>query len=104
MAGDVALYRARQTSVERVYQSFNARLRDECLNETLFSNLGYATVALAEWRHDYNHYQPHSNSGNMPPAEMAAKSDCKPGWGLPSNPVVAFTPNPGQQPGQGLYL
>ena len=78
-------------------ESFNARLRDECLNETLFSSLSHARDVLAEWRHDYNNYRPHSRLGNMTPAEMAAKSDSEPGWGLTPNPVVAFTPNPGQQ-------
>ena len=60
--------------------------------------------ATFECRHDYNHYRPYSSLGNMTRAEMAAKSDGKPGWGLTPNPVVAFTPSPGQQNGQGLYL
>ena len=34
-------------------ESFNGRLRDELLNETLFSSLPHARVALAEWRLDY---------------------------------------------------
>ncbi|GAB7551709.1 hypothetical protein NRB_12070 [Novosphingobium sp. 11B] len=33
-------------------ESFNARLRDECLNETLFTSLGHARQVLADWRHD----------------------------------------------------
>ena len=85
-------------------ESFNARLRDECLNETLFSSFGHARDVLAEWRHDYNHYRPYSSLGNITPAEMAAQSDGKPGWGLTPNPVVAVTPNPGHQNGPGLYL
>ena len=35
-------------------ESFNGRLRDECLNETLFTSLGEARAVLAEWRADYN--------------------------------------------------
>ena len=36
-------------------ESFNGRLRDELLNETLFTSLAHARVALEEWRRDYNH-------------------------------------------------
>ena len=69
-------------------ESFNARVRDECLNETLFSSLGHAREVLAKWRHDCNHYRPHSSLGNMTPAEMAAKSDGKPPTRLlPSRPI-----------------
>jgi transposase InsO family protein len=35
-------------------ESFNGRLRDELLNETLFTSLARARVALASWRTDYN--------------------------------------------------
>ena len=34
-------------------ESFNGRLRDECLNETLFSSLAHARSVLAAWQHDY---------------------------------------------------
>ena len=34
-------------------ESFNGRLRDECLNETLFTSLAHARIALDEWRRDY---------------------------------------------------
>ena len=44
------------------------RLRDECLNETLFTSLAHARAVLAEWRHDYNTIRPHSGIGNVPPA------------------------------------
>ena len=33
-------------------ESFNGRMRDECLNETLFTSLGHAQFVLAAWRHD----------------------------------------------------
>ncbi len=83
-------------------ESFNARLRDECLNETIFTSLAQARSALAAWRHDYNHHRPHSSLGNMTPAEMAAKLVGKPGWGLTPNPVV-ITPTHGHQSGHRLY-
>ncbi|MGZ2408312.1 transposase InsO family protein [Rhizobium ruizarguesonis] len=35
-------------------ESFNGRLRDELLNETLFSSLTHARSALSDWRSDYN--------------------------------------------------
>ena len=39
---------------------FNGRLRDECLNETLFTSLIQARAELEEWRRDYNTVRPHS--------------------------------------------
>jgi len=41
-------------------ESFNGRLRDECLNETLFTSLTDARTVLAAWQHDYNEVRPHS--------------------------------------------
>ena len=55
-------------------ESFNGRLRDECLNETLFSSLSHARIALASWKHDYNHHRPHSAHGGETPAAFAAKA------------------------------
>jgi putative transposase len=84
-------------------ESFNARLRDEYLSETLFSSLALAREVLTAWRHDYDQHLPHSSLGNMTPTEMAAKSADEPGWGLTLNPVVAITPNHGHQNCQRLY-
>ena len=44
-------------------ESFNGRLRDECLNETLFTSLRQARLELATWKHDYNAQRPHSAHG-----------------------------------------
>lgn len=52
-------------------ESFNGRLRDELLNETLFSSLAQARAALAAWRDDYNLTRPHSALGNFTPREYA---------------------------------
>ena len=49
-------------------ESFNARLRDECLNEEVFDRLSDARRILARWRYDYNHERPHSAHGGLPPA------------------------------------
>lgn len=43
-------------------ESFNARLRDELLNETLFRSLPHARLMLKAWRDDYNHHRPHASS------------------------------------------
>ena len=53
-------------------ESFNGRLRDELLNETLFSSLGQARAAIASWKEVYNLNRPHSALGNRSPAEFAA--------------------------------
>ena len=52
-------------------ESFNGRLRDELLNETLFSTLDQARMALATWRADYNNSRPHSQLGWRTPTEFA---------------------------------
>lgn len=52
-------------------ESFNGRLRDELLNETLFSTLPQARVALSVWRADYNASRPHSRLGWQTPSEFA---------------------------------
>lgn len=52
-------------------ESFNGRLRDELLNETLFSSLNQARSALLSWRRDYNDHRPHSGLGWLTPAEFA---------------------------------
>jgi putative transposase len=56
-------------------ESFNGRLRDELLNETLFTSLAHARAALDAWKHDYNTVRPHSGLGNLPPAVYAKLSD-----------------------------
>jgi putative transposase len=78
-------------------ESFNGRLRDELLNETLFASLAHAREALADWKDDYNTVRPHSAIGNMPPAIYAKLSD--PGmqrvgslelpWGSAPRPVAS---------------
>ena len=54
-------------------ESFIGRLRDELLNETLFSSLAQARSAITDWKEDYNNHGPHSALGNVPPAEFALK-------------------------------
>ena len=52
-------------------ESFNGRLRDELLNETLFTSLAQARVAIALWRADYNSARPHSQIAWQTPDEFA---------------------------------
>ena len=53
-------------------ESFNGRLRDELLNETLFRPLPHARVALNTWRRDYDAERPHSSLGWQTPLAFAA--------------------------------
>jgi putative transposase len=52
-------------------ESFNGRLRDECLNTTYFRNLADAREKLALWRTDYNRERPHSSLAYRTPEEFA---------------------------------
>jgi putative transposase len=59
--------------VENGYiESFNGKLRDECLNVEVFFNLADARRKLYLWRRDYNHQRPHSALDDRTPAEFAA--------------------------------
>jgi putative transposase len=52
-------------------ESFNGRLRDECLNANWFTSLSDARRKIEDWRQDYNQQRPHSSLGYLPPAEFA---------------------------------
>jgi putative transposase len=52
-------------------ESFNSRLRDECLNEHVFLSLAEARLTIEAWRYDYNHSRPHSSLGALTPSEFA---------------------------------
>jgi len=51
-------------------ESFNSRLRDECLNEHWFLSLADARRIVEAWRRDYNGSRPHSSLGNLTPEEF----------------------------------
>jgi putative transposase len=55
-------------------ESFNGRLRDECLNEHLFANLPHARHLIGAWREDYNHHRPHSSLDGLTPWEYHQRS------------------------------
>ena len=64
-----------------VIESFNGRLRDELLNETLFRSLPHARAVLEAWRRDYNETRPHSRLGWMTPRAYATSIGGDPGRG-----------------------
>ena len=53
-------------------ESFNGRLRDELLNETLFHSLAHARAMLQAWRCDYNEQRPHSKLDWLTPSAFAS--------------------------------
>ena len=54
-----------------VIESFNGKMRDECLNLEWFIDLRHARHIIENWRHDYNTFRPHSSLNNLPPATWA---------------------------------
>ena len=61
--------------VQNAYvESFNGRLRDECLNASWFTSLKDARQKIESWREDYNHERPHSSLRYLPPAEFARRA------------------------------
>jgi putative transposase len=56
-------------------ESFNGKLRDECLNEHWFLNLRDARGIIGKWRRIYNEERPHSSLGNLTPSEFVGKQE-----------------------------
>jgi putative transposase len=54
-------------------ESFNGRLRDECLNANWFQSIGQAKEKIENWREEYNRERPHSSLGYLTPLEFAAR-------------------------------
>ena len=58
--------------VQNAYvESFNGRLRDECLNANWFTSLNDARRKIEEWRQDYNQQRPHSSLQYSSPTAFA---------------------------------
>lgn len=51
-------------------ESFNGRLRDECLNTNWFLSIKHAREIIESWRKDYNTFRPHSSLGGLTPSEF----------------------------------
>lgn len=54
-------------------ESFNGKLRDECLNQEVFSSIEQAQEVLEAWRVEYNNYRPHSSLGGISPRAYAQR-------------------------------
>jgi len=52
-------------------ESFNGRLRDECLNVNEFHSIDHASQKIEAWRIDYNEQRPHGALGHLTPSEFA---------------------------------
>lgn len=75
-------------------------MRDELLNETLFSSLRGARAALIEWRQDYNTVRPHSALGNLPPLTYAKLTASGMQRGEALEQLMGSAPHPVAQPSQ----
>lgn len=75
-------------------ESFNARFRDECLNEEVFGSMAEARAVIENWRRDFNTARPHSAHGGLTPVE--ARSHAATDW-LRSMEVSADRPLPTMQ-------
>jgi putative transposase len=87
-------------------ESFNSKLRDECLNEHFFFGLAEARHLIEAWRQDYNQLRPHSSLGALAPAEYASRQAGGPpeqAQGSAARPL-APPPHLGQNINSGLYL
>lgn len=72
-------------------ESFNGRMRDELLNESLFFGLDHARSAIAEWGEDYNHFRPHSSLGYQT-RQATSGSSPQPAPTLPKMKTSRFRP------------
>lgn len=87
-------------------ESFNGRMRDELLNETLFFDLDDARAKITAWVTDFNTAHPHSALGYLTPAAYAANFSatddrlCNPNQ-LRRSPVAPPAPN-GVKPAEAL--
>jgi hypothetical protein len=75
-------------------ESFNGRLRDELLNETLFTSLTQVRAVLSAWKDDYNNVRPHSALGNLTPTEYADRRAVGPQRGGALRYAGGFAPGP----------
>ncbi len=73
-----ALYRARKSWENGYCESFNGKLRDECLNGEIFYSLKEAQIVIEKWRVEYNTRRPHSALGYRPPAPAAYRLQVPP--------------------------
>lgn len=71
--GAKTLYIAPGSPWENGYcESFNGKLRDDCLNGEIFYSLKEATVVIEQWRKHFNTIRPHSSLHYRPPAPQTS--------------------------------
>ena len=75
-------------------ESFNGRLRDECLNEHVFGTLAEARRIVETWRIDYNTVRPHGRLGRLPPAVFSATRRPEEQRGGTLRSIEGFAPRP----------
>lgn len=70
-------------------ESFDSRLRDECVSQHGFASLGHMRSVIGAWREDYNRNRPHSALRYVPPAVHAARCRLRAGGSAeePSTPI-----------------
>ena len=76
--GKIALFQARQAgrplgSDNAMIETFNAKVRAECLDQHWFESLEEDKEQLEEWRKEYNRERPHSSLNNLTPDEYLAR-------------------------------
>ena len=79
---------------------FNGRLRDECLNEHVFTTLAEALRIVKAWRIDYNTVRPHGRLGRLPPAVFGATRRPEEQRGGTLRSIGGFAPRPVAPPSE----
>ena len=77
----------------RFIESFNGRLRDECLNVEVFFSIPDAQAKLERWRMDYNQQRPHSSLRDQTPEAFALASEGKERGGTHVSRVSVLEPH-----------
>jgi transposase InsO family protein len=79
-------------------ESFNDKLRNECLNMEVFANGREARQVIETWRRDYNEQRPHSSLGYLTPDEFTAR------WRNSSRPTASLRSTNANKPVVNLSL
>lgn len=79
-------------------ESFNGRLRDECLNENWFRNLNDARRIIGAWKDEYNERREHGSLGGLTPREFAQQ------WTLRVDTPSSVLPLEGEEAGRGAII
>ena len=87
----------------RYCESFNGKLREECLNGEIFYSLKEARPVIEQWRQQYNRVRPHAALGYKPPSAGDLYPTLEPTSKASSDNVIGLTslgtkPRPGQSP------